>query len=293
MFCNLTVTEEPKFALMLTLNSVGVFVTAISLVCVIPNTSIDQSLRSILLSFTVANVLGTCMLIYDSFVLLCFGNHLNFTVTITMTLSVTHLLLLVLTEYISLTAGKKQRARDHTGLLLISWIISITFGSMNVVTIGYTAKMAFVVIYILSLLAVLRFFIFVLRIHKLKKKMLVKYKKTFLWRPKSTRIVVKKWKIKLLAIIVYSYIVCSLPWILNEIHEGIAHHSGNHSSLMLVNGSYVMRKNDISYFHTLGLIVYSLHFYFPSSICIFIRHNKRNVKSGWKIRSYRYRDTNI
>lgn len=61
-------------------------------------------------------------MMYDGIALYCFDKHfLDFAITITMTLSITHMFLLILSEYISLTA--KQRARDNTGLL-----VYFTFG---------------------------------------------------------------------------------------------------------------------------------------------------------------------
>ena len=275
MVCNIHAHRQPRFIIMLTINCGGVLCTVLSIICVIANTSIDQSLRGILLSYSVANVMGTVMLTYDSFVLICFGDHfLNFVVTITMTLSVTHIMLLMLAEYISLTYISKQRARDYTGLLLISWIISITFGSMNVVTIGNTAKIVFVIIFLFAALSILQSYFVVIKKHQKKKYLLETYKRTFLRQNSHTNKVLKRsWKIKLLAIIIFSYIGCSIPWVVNELWEGFQTDENN------------------PFAHAVALLIYSLNFYFPSGICLYLKYIQRRSTTEWKRKSYRYRDS--
>lgn len=276
MECNLTSTEQATFIVMVTVNCGGVFLAIVSIITLLTNTSIDQSLRGILLSFSVANLTGAGMLMYDSVTLLCVGDQYSgFTVTITMNLSVTHMMILVLAEYVSLTTGRKQRARDHTGLLLISWIISVTVGSLKIVTIGVVAKIAFVVLFIIALMVLLKAFMTVVEKHARKKYLLDRYKTAFLKQGEYSRKLLKRsWRIKLLAIIVLSYNVCSIPWVVNELREIISPENVFHLS-----------------FHTSSLIIYSIHYYFLSLISIYLRYIQGRVTPDWKLRSYRYRDT--
>lgn len=275
MICDFPTGKQPGLVFMLILNFIGFLLAIVANICIMANTSIDQSLRGILLSFSIANFLGTGMTTYDSFYLICVGHHfLDFAITISMTLSVTHMMLLILTEYISLTGSWKQRARDHTGLLLISWIISVTFGSMNLVTIGNEAKMTFVILFILSLILMLKAFISVKIKHKKRKCLLIRYKRTFL-RPnlKKQKVLKRSWKTNLLGFIIISYVIFSVPWILNELNEGL----GPHDSQTL--------------FHHASLISYSVQYYFPSIVCIYLRYIQQKVSSKWRLRRYRYRDS--
>lgn len=280
MLLNCVATGQRSFIIMLILNCWGVILSIVSIICIVANSGIDQSLRGILLSFSVANVIGTGMLAHDSITLLCKGNHfLDFSVTVTMALSITHMNLLILTEYISLTTSWKQRARDHTGLLLMSWIISVTVGSMNVVTLGHSGKLVFVVVFCAALLSMLRSLIAVMAKHKKKEYLLEKYKSTFLRQtrvspPGKTKNILKRsWRIKVLAIIICSYIICSIPWVVNEFSERLGPH------------------NSTTFLHTFGLLTYSVQFYFPSAICIYMRYIQQKITSEWALRTYRYRDT--
>lgn len=284
MVCNSTVIEQPIFLLMISVNAGGVLFAVLSIVCIAINTSIDQSLRSILLSFSIANLLGSGMLTYDTIILLCFRNHfLNFAVTITMTLSVTHIMMLILAEYISLTASRKQRARDYGGLLLISWIISVTCGSMNVVAIGNAAKLSFVTIFIFTLLMIFRSYMIVMKKHVKKKCLLVRYQKSFLRQSVHRHKVLKRsWKTKLLGLIICGYIICSIPWIVNEIKEAM-HHGDEDEDHVESSSNTIL--------HSTSLITYSIQFYFTSFVCIYLKYIQRRVAAVWKSRSYRYRDT--
>lgn len=274
MVCNMTNIGQPTIIVVLMINFSGIMLSFISVICIVTNTYIDQSLRGILLSFSIANSIGTGMLTFDSIILLCVGNHfLTFAVTITMTLSVSHMMLLILSEYISITSSWKQRAGDHTGLLLISWIISLTLGGMNVVTIDHASKTGFAIVFVFALLFMLRFYFVVITKHKKKKYLLEKYKETFLRTSACTRKTANRsWRIRILAIMIFSYITCSIPLVLNEFREGIGPHISN------------------PFYHTVSLMIYSIQFIFPSSVCIYLRYIQKKITSDWQMKSYRYRD---
>lgn len=262
MICNVTEVGKTTFLIMLSINSSGALLAIISFACVLANTSIDPATRGILLSYSAANLIGSGMLTFESIILICVGKQfLTFAVTITMTLSVSHMMLLILAEYISITTSTQQRAGDHSGLLLVAWIISLTFGGMNVVDIGQNARIAFAVFFLLALFLMMRCYIVVLMKDSRKKSLLEGYKKTFLRiteEPCEKQSLEYSW-IHILAVFIFTYVACSIPWVLNEFREGI----GSNANRPLLN--------------TIGIIIYSLHFYFPSLVCIYLRYRQHKL----------------
>lgn len=108
----------PGFVITLIITCGGILFTVVSIICLVTNTEVDPSLRTILLSFSIANVLGTVMLAYDTTALICEHEEgrLSFVMTISVMLSLSHLLLLMLDEYLTLTSNRKRTAKDFTGL---------------------------------------------------------------------------------------------------------------------------------------------------------------------------------
>ena len=102
----------PGFIVTLITTCGGVLFTVLSIVCVVINTEIDPSLRSILLSFSIANVMGTAMLAYDNIALICqhAEHRLNFVMTISVMLTLSHLMLLMLDEYLTLASHRKTNS---------------------------------------------------------------------------------------------------------------------------------------------------------------------------------------
>ena len=268
-----------EFELIVTLitSCTGVLFTILSVVCIITNTEIDRSLRSILLSFSIANFMGTAMLAYDNITLICHHKkeRLHFMMTISVMLSLSHLMLLMLSEYINLTSNRRRRARDFTGLIIISWIISITIGMMNVVS-HEQARIVFAAIFLLIVLFLAVSYLVVINKHRKKKRLQQAYQHTFLRKDlRTTKVIKRIWMLRFFAIIIFSYAGCSILWVINELREGF-------------------QKNTVnSFIHSTSLIIYSLNFYFPSAICVYLRCmqwlSRKNTTLG-RVQSYRYRD---
>ena len=89
--------------------------------------------------------------------------------------------------------------------------------------------------------------------HLKKRRMQSVYHQTFLRRQsvKLQKVVKRYWLLKFPAIIIFSYIGCSILWVFNEIREGFVPNQTN------------------NLFHSISLMIYSLNFYFPSSICMY------------------------
>ena len=279
MNCNIDSHKLPEFIVTLFTNCGGILFTVLSLVCLAVDAEMDPSVRSILFSFSIANVMGTIMLAYDTIALLCSNERerLHFVMTISVMLSLTHLTLLTLIQHINVTSHKKQNPKDFTGLIVISWIISITIGMMNVVS-RQNARLIFAILFLLTLLLLVYRYIIIINKHKKLEKLKSVYQMTFLQKY-ANKVVKKVWMIKFFALIVFSYAACSILWVLNELRVGL---EGGKSNYIIQSAS---------------LIVYSMNFYFPSAICIYLKciqwMSKRN-KTRMRVHcSYRYRDVYV
>ena len=170
----------------------------------------------------------------------------------------------------------KRTAKDFTGLIIISWIISITIGMMNVVS-RQEAHAVFAVLFLLVVFFLVGSSVVTTKKHLKMKRIQYVYHKTFMRKSLLTKKVFKRyWLLKFPAIIIFSYVACSIPWVINEIREGF---KGNSS---------------IPLFHSTSLLIYSLNFYFPSAICMYLRFMQwmsKKSKTEQRVRScYRYRD---
>ena len=260
-------------------------VTIVSILSIATNITLEPSICRILLSFSIANLIGCGMLVYDTAQIICLESHhsVGFIVTITALLSLTHVMLLTLAEYIILTCRSEKKAGNYNGLIFLSWMISISGGSIDVVTTNHVAKSIFVVLFLTAIFFIFVKYYVIIRLH-IKKGKLRRTYETFLRGSSLRRKVRKKyWKLKYFGMIIYSYVVFSLPWLVNELREGLR------------EGLYGKEHEDTSLSHSITLIVYSFNFYTPSIICIYLRYQQWRSKKRADIHerpsSYRYRDT--
>ena len=255
MYCN---DQRPEFVVNLITNGVGMILTGIAILCIATNGTVEPSIGRILLSFSIANIIGASMLTYDAIQMICLqGAHtVGFLVTITLLLSISHVMLLTLAEYIILTSRTENNAGNYIGLITLSWIISISAGSLDVTT-NHLGKVVFAVIFSLIISYILTKYYVIMKLHMKKERLRESYKLTYL-RGDSRRHNNKKkyWRPKLFSIIIFSYIGCSIPWLVNELQEGL------------------QREPDDAFIHSLTLIVYSLNFYFPSAVCVYLRYQE-------------------
>lgn len=270
--CIVFLHQPVHYVFRLIIDCFGVFLAFIAFGCSLRHFSMDQSLRGIILSFTAANVVGSSMLTYNTVATACGGETHNsdYLISITATLSLSHMLLIVLAEHVILNSGFKNRARDYTGFILISWIISLTLGSLKVISIRQDVRVFFLFIDLSVILFLLVKFFTLTRTREKKKRLHRAYTETFLRRRNrtKTKMVGKPWRFKYATIIIFSYIGCTLPWVFNELLEGLS------------------LQNYNPQLYSLSVMVYSLNFYFPSAIFIYLKHHEaKNVVK----RTYRYR----
>ena len=81
----------------------------------------------------------------------------------------------------------------------------------------------------------------------------------------------KKAWIPFLTVIILSYVICAAPWLMNEVREGLQG----------------LRSNPIV--HCITLTIYSLNYYFPSLICMYMQYQKRRNPYAKTAVSFHYR----
>ena len=259
MGCNVHSDELPEFIITIIPNSVGVFVTILSTVSTITNKLIPISVRKILISFSLANFFGICMLAYDNIQMLCYhgDDRLSCVIPITVTLSIGHLVLLTLNENIKLISRSKRTEEDYTCLILLFWIISITVGSIDVIALIPAARITFTVTFLIIIfLLFTKYFSITKQVNK-EKRVKQTYKATYLKNDYYRKNLVKTyWKLKFFAFILFSYVACSTPWVINELVQVFQTEEENHLA------------------HSICLIIYSMNFFVPSAICIYLKYQQ-------------------
>ena len=267
MVCQFHVYDHPEFIAILSINIIGIILTLLSIVCLLANTKIDRSVRGILLSFLTANIIGIAMLTCDTIALICYpgGQKLGLIVTVSVTLSLSHLMLLLLAEYIILTSSSRRSGSDFTGLITLSWIISLSIGSVNVITVQPRTRIAFATLFILSVIFILLTYINVIQKERKRTRLQELYKLNYLHKDCVMSHVVKRnWKLKFFAVILLVYVACSLPWVVNEFQEG--------------SGKKLFQPLDQS----ILLIIYSLNFFSSPFICMYLWCNEQMARRNPK-----------
>lgn len=251
--------DEPIIMLSLLVNGGGLICSITAVLCLLINPTIEQSLRAILVSFTLSNVAGSGMLVFGVFK---YASHrsdqhsLDYIVMMAVVMSLSHILLLILHYYIALTTSKKKMALDFSGLIITAWITSAAIGSMiNVSTRHSVGHVMVLVGFIAMFLYAVRAYFFILNKHRKKDAVQKQYRESYLREDEDQDIQQgsRQWNLKLLAIMLFTYIGCSLPWLTNEV---IVDNEHNEMSGQL--GSYVV------------MMVYAVNFYVPSILCIMI-----------------------
>ena len=254
---------EEFTSICLMINSGALILIIISLICTVINRSIERSLRGILISYSAANTVGSCFFIYDMLTYSCGGDHkkLNFMYAVTVLMSFAHILLLILHYQNILSCSKKTKGRDFVGLIFTSWVTSSALGCIETSLDVHTSHLVVVVGFAVMAVVVLLAYVFVLRKQRTAKAIRLTYIKRFLYTDKEDddfeqKIFEKIWSLKLLAVIIVSFIACCIPWQVFAVR-------GLHNSMRSLS---------------IPLSVYSLSFYVPSFVCMFMKWNDNFVR---------------
>ena len=237
----------------------------IGLLCVLTNTSIERSLRGILISYSIANVIGSGFFTYDILTYPFQDEDLyaNFMYQVTMLMSLAHLLLLILHYHIILTSNRKKKGRDFVGLILTAWIAAATLGCVNASLDDNVRGIVVIFIFVVVLMITCRAYFVVLKQHMKKESIRISYIETFLYTEEGTNDLQKangQWNLRFLAIILISFATSSIPWL-----------------VMNVSGFHKDRED---FEHSIPLSVYSLSYYVPSVICMYMKYKDFNTEEA-------------
>ena len=287
-----SLVQSSEGVILLLINCGGLVTSIIAFLSIAVHPSTYHSIRIILLSYNAANIITTSLLIQNinntGFLIhnmveirsnshsismnssLLFSpsiHYLNeqFIVTASSTLSVGHLMLLMLGEYIKLVSPSEQKSTNFIGLVAISWIVSVTFGCITLVNRQYKTRIIYTILMTMAIIFLVLFHRLNKDIDKTKKAIKLAYMKHFLRGGcKLAKASKKSIKPEHISMLVYSYACCTLPWIANEARNQM--HDGKNCRLL---------------YDVIMLMTYSCNFYFPSAVCIF------NVCDGYMLRRCR------
>ena len=125
--CDLTATVSVmiQVVVMVVVNGVALLFTLSSIPLFICSNTIDYSLRQILASFQLANLVGIGVTTYETLISICGDESLELT-SISILLVLGHIISLLVAEHTIIT--KKGSGERFEALILASWLLSITIG---------------------------------------------------------------------------------------------------------------------------------------------------------------------
>lgn len=235
--------------------------TLFGLFCLIKGNAYNQATKVILISSLIGNLIGIVYVGYDISTLHCDKAAYLHLVAASVTLSISHLLLLSVAENDRVFCSKRIRIRSYTSFLVLVWFVSplsAFFITPNTPCLTQTAMSSMQMFCI-----VLVIWNHVLRFKKTSKNDRRKdmYRQVFL-RPTAQEKRNEKenspfyLQQKQVHFVFVSYILFTMPWLICELAEGIQ----EESSL---------------YMHVFTTILYSLSFIFQPILCIYVTKRQR------------------
>ena len=263
----MTCTFDTDINISLLVKCGSVLSTLIAILCLIMNSSIELSLRAILISYSISNMAGSGMFVYGMVTYVCEHDEhpLDYIFMMTIVLSLSHLLLLILHYYLTLTTSSKKAAVDFSGLIIVAWITSAAVGSMITVSAEHdTGHMILVVAFIVISSFSVKFYFTLVEKHRKREAVQKMFRCNFLQEDENcddSQGCSVQWNLNLLAVMLFTYIVCSLPWLTNEI-LGAFHVPFSHVG------------------NSVAVLVYAFNFYIPSTLCMVISWSNCTLFKG-------------
>lgn len=267
MACYIEKRGGTEFVIAIVQYIVGALSAFASIICVFKNNLIPASIRKILVSFSAANALSTCMLGYDEIQLFCYDGsaRLGFDIPITVMLSISHLALFTTTDnFVIMSSMKENQHHNSTDniLILLFWLVSIIVG-MAVVP---AARIAFAIMFIMVEALIICKYITIKKSLKKKERLLKFYRETYLNNKLERWHIWKRhWNFDFFACMLFSYVAFSAPWVINDMREGIS------------GGS------DDEFLYSLCLRIYAFNFCAPSCTCIYLKYQQIMQRSKIQI----------
>lgn len=211
----------------ISISSLATILTIISSVCVTLNANLHHSIRGILISLYVSNLVGIAAITHDSVLTFCNVPVEVPLVRVPLLLSISHLFLLTLAEYAGLTAGKKQRY-DFTGLTLLAWILSVIMGVILIAPhrhgSEFNGRKIFSLVVLILCVGLVAALFLVLWKYRRMLKLATKVEKDYFfkacsWIPQRRSLTDPEMRLVLLGGNAIWFVCCSLLWLVNEFHQ--------------------------------------------------------------------------
>jgi len=226
--------------------------------------SMKSTFSGTLLSYSVANLLGGLMFLWTtlSSMLEIEVSNMNPSTVVSMVLSVilsiSHMLCLVLAEYIYLSGHFKYVTESFRPLLSIMWFVAICLGSVILFLEKDTCEIISVTLVIISWVILVIFYMTVMKRYRNHRQRIVRYSKPNIRNAAMVR------NIFYPRVVLAVYFLCALPWAFKEAH-------------------YVrLHLDDLDSFSYVFIMVYSLNFHVVSIVCLYLRcrQPEKNILQG-------------
>ena len=219
-----------KVIIAINANGGGIILTVLSFVFLfLIKERLDSSLREILMSFQVANLLGCTFVTYDTITIACEKkNRLQLT-SVFILLTLVHLSKLLIAEHAILKSSVKRGSVERfKGLIFTFWLLSVAVGllhaSITIEEYQYIARIIFSVGALVYFVIVICIYLKLIKKKRWIREQLIYLRKKQVDQKHRKNISLKEYgELKYIPAIFISYIATALPWVFQHLYEGFTH----------------------------------------------------------------------
>lgn len=257
--------EGVEFIATMVAFGVAQILSLVATVCVSTYTMVGTERKNFLFSFSVANVFGVALIIYDTVRYFCtdVGTRLRFLIPILIFLSMSHLILCASVE-LQRKQPRKTRCLSLNSLSIVFfWSISIVSGLAFIPS--HVARITFVALFLIMDILTIMKYVSIRKTIERKTVLRSRYENMYLRGNRNREDTI--WSYKFSMFIVMVQIVSSIPWSANEIRESIQEKNANNSLI-----------------YSICLVVYSTNIIASSIAFVVLRlkqyAHKRKIRDG-------------
>ena len=237
----------------LVVDSLGVILSAIAIVCMATIKELNSIFSGTLLSHSVANLLGGFFFLWTTISEIY---HLKFeqinpppvvSMTVSVMLSMAHLMCLVLAEYIQISGRFRYVTKSFRPVIVIIWFLTMCMCSVLFFLDAKITEVFSFTFIIITWLGFIVFYTSVMKYYRNHRLRIVQYSINNIKDPILAK------EIYFPRVVLAVYFACTLPWAFKE-----AHYVNNDLSV----------RDSMSYYL---IMVYSLNFHVVSLTCIYLR----------------------
>lgn len=246
--------EDGILVLGIVVNAVSVILALLSIVAMATVKGLKRIIKETLISFTFANFLGGVFFMGNFIAWLQnidFDSNTSTLVGLCCTalLSVNHLACLAFTEYMMVSHQFQKNTKSFCGVLGILWFVAIC--SCILFLERQVGEIVAISVILLSGIGFTAFYLTLVKKYRDRQANVDKY------TANQVQDAADRNQIYFIRVLLCAYFLCSMPWAFKEVYylrEGITSERDTVSAIMD--------------------ILYSINFYFISTVCIFLRARK-------------------